>query len=389
MFLKSLIVRTRLTFKDVLKKAWWIALFSELVAIFLFYVFGDILSWFSIDRDNLQYLTQYYSIANQSETGSSQEDEDIVILDINEMGDGDDFRETFAHLLDTVCAYGPRVVGIDIWFSQPRDANADDSLRAAVRRNADKLVLATATSDGLTLFPSILDGEAGLDFGTINLAAYTSYSPSMDVGGVDVPLFSWAVARKAGADLPTDLDRFLVDYSTVDFQPLAAELFLQGTDAERLENVAGKVVLLGDTIDPKDYHETPFPVVGQKMTEGVLLHAYAIRSLLDRDHAFRKTGTLADLLICLAMTFLFAIAFVCFVNWTEQFRDRRTLYACLLVSRPLLLILANILVWFLALHGLTLPLRLVPNVVLYMLSVLLINTFNDAITHLFSLNETK
>ena len=383
--------KSHMSFWQVAKKAALIALCSVTLALGLYFVFqGLFLRVLSIDRDNLQYLKYYYNHVNDSQVARSVQDQ-VVIINTQELGDGLDARKNIAQLLDTICEHDPLVVGVDLLFSSDKDTLSDAYLKSVVRKYADKIVLASGLENGNTLLPNIFDNDPSLHFGLVNLPSYSSYSPSVEVDGTEYPRFSYLISQIAHPDQKIDFKHFLVNYTPKDFEPNSALLFLEGTDAQKDEDVSGKVVLIGDTDNAKDYHESPFKLDGGEWTQGIYLHAYALYSLLNPEsYAMKKVGLPGDILICFVMCFLFSLAFVFIINAVDKIKkERRKGYYVYLFFKPLFLILANFLIWLICYVCLTKPFRLVPNVVFYMVSTFLINNFNDLITNAFKIKKDE
>ena len=377
--------RAHMPFWKIVKKAALIAFFSVLLALVLTGFLGKyILPLLSIDGDNLQYLKHYYDNVNKSQTKGRTQDR-IVILNIEEFGDGLGVRKKIAQLIETVCEHDPLVVGVDILFSGEKEPEADSCLKAVVKKYADKIVLASGSPDGKNLLPNIFDNDPSLNFGLINLPEYTSFRPTMEVNGAEIPRFPYLISRIAQPDQEIDFDRFMVNYSPREFNAESAIWFLDGTDAEKDADVAGKIVLIGETENIKDYHQNPFKIGGSDWTQGIYLHAYALYSLLNPEtDALHRMSWPANLAICYLMCFLFSIAFVVLFDWVDRKKQSsRFGYPCYLIAKPLLLIVANVAIWFICYLCFTRPFRYVPHVVLYMVSTFLINTFNDFITYTF------
>ena len=377
--IKQAIARQRARKRSKFAKAWAVTWRAVLAAIILYFPLGRYLPYIGIDRDNSFYLSHYYNEVNKEYTAA--EGEDVITIINTQYLDDETARKDIADVIKAVCALNPKAVGVDIRFPSHKDSASDAYLKAVVRANRDKVVLAQAVHNG-ELMPSIFAVDS-IQYGLTNLPGYAKYDPYMTVGEKRYPLFSYAVADVARPGGEVNFKRFLVNYSSVLFDSFNAEAFLGSSVDVQRRLIDGKVILIGDIDHAKDYHDTPFLIEGQNYMGGLYLQAYAVYSLVDKDRALKKLPFMLNLLFCCFFCYVFALLFVTLTD--EKLISKVKFFSkCPGVFHficPLLLILADFLVFWICHKTLTVKAGLIPDVVLYMIAVLLINTFDDFVSN--------
>ena len=155
-------------------KAALVALIAVIFSLLLYFPLGRFLPFIGIDRDNSFYISHYYNSRNKDRAEADGEDI-ITIIDTQHLNDVTE-RKDIADVIKAVCALNPKAVGVDIRFPFPKDSASDSYLKAVVRANRDKVVLAQAKYND-AFMPSIDVGDS-IRFGLTNLPEYTKYEPS-------------------------------------------------------------------------------------------------------------------------------------------------------------------------------------------------------------------
>ena len=360
-------------------KALCVSSLAVLFALVLYYPLGSLLPYIGVDRNNSFYINKYYSRINKSKVDAVNQ-EAITVINTQSFNDND-ARSSIADLLCAVCKNNPLAVGVDIRFTSRRDSINDEKLINTIRRFSHQIVLAQASHGG-EILPSILP-EDSLIFGITNLPDYYSFIPFTSVNGISKPLFSYQLSTVAGAEDNQKLDHFLVNYASRSFNSINATKFLAASVDIQQDLVCGKVVIIGDIDNAKDYHYSPFPIQGDNWSPGVLLHAYATYSLLVRKDSLKTWPLWANFLLCFLLCSIFAYVFVSLFDKLTYGKSAliERHYTIFTLIRPVSLLLIDGAIYFVCLYLLTLPFGIIPDVVLYMISVLLINFFNDFVTN--------
>ena len=365
--------------KNPFIKALYVTLLAVFISIILYYPLNALLPRLGIDNNNSFYIEHYYNYINKSATKTTQQK--LITVINTQHFDENSARDKIADLIGAICESNPLAVGIDILFSTAKDSVIDSKLKKSIYQHSDKIVLAKARQ-GNTLLPSIFDNDS-LNFGLINLPDYYTYKPQTEVNGEILDYFSYKIFKLTKPNQAINFKRFIVNYSQISFNSINGTAFLNASKEVQKGFIDGKIVLLGDTNNAKDYHPTPFLIQGQEWNQGIFLHAYAIQSLLDRTTAFRTLSPWLNLCICFFFCYLFTLSFVLLFddNTIEKCPFLKKHKPTYLLLCPFFLILLDQLIFIICFRLLTLPKRIIPDVVLYMISVLLIKTFNDFVTN--------
>ena len=212
-------------------------------------------------------------------------------------------RKAWAKIIEKLCASGAKVIGIDVIFATPSNFGVEDDIvcRDTIKIHENSLVLAATYKPGaddagseLLLPNETLQG--GLDdfkdmIGIANFD-YTSggtirHTFSEIVTGqtqTDLYTFASLIAKKAGHQVPTRPEAFLINfaggpesYKVIDLY----KLFYSKTWNDELQKgkvFENKIVLIGASASAfQDFHNTPFGVM-----PGIIIHANVVSNYIDR-----------------------------------------------------------------------------------------------------------
>lgn len=233
-------------------------------------------------------------------------DDRIVIVDIGRAG-----RDEIAEGLSLLSLCGPKAIGVDVNFA---DTTGNDSaiLEAIAANPGIVLPLGLAEKDNGRFIADetpFFYGMDGLDvnYGAINLpstdtkATIREYAVGFRTDNGTVPSFVAALARLSSPEAAGKLHERgenlgVTAYHSRDFRTVKlAEI------EQNAEQFADKTVLLGSLDDASDMHATPI----NSYMPGVLLHAYALATVLDGTW-YEKTSALFDymaaILVCLIIS---------------------------------------------------------------------------------------
>lgn len=265
-------------------------------------------------------------------------------------------RGLIARIVKALDGLGARVIGLDLLFDQPTEADKDALLLETFRFTRASLVLGgaderSALSPRRRQWQSAFLARAGQPFGFFNLrydvreAAATHVvrnRAAAHAGSQFKMSFAEALARRAGAAemmngrrIPwlrapeSGADTFIsLDADAV----LAADQDPDGVMARALEQqLHGRVVLVGADLEGRDRHPTPLSLVTGEDLLGVSIHAQILAGLLDR-------RTLSDLEVPAVAALGGIAAFLgTLIGW---FAARSRLVLTLLVSCGTLFVMA-------------------------------------------------
>ncbi len=334
-----------------------IAFFISVAIVFLFK--GYLSKRFA--GDPYKYFRYYYDFVNYVPEGVPEfpAEEEIIIIDAHDSSLGT--RDGIARLLDSLDAWGPRAVGLDVIFPRTNESTRreDSLLTDAVRRFSAPLVVAARRQDRDSLEHSFFTRPAKLKYGTVNAQSFYSFSPCDSVKGCAVPKMVVLLAREA-----CPRDKSISRDETVQIVNYTNRLLRRIDRWEQLSRsvVNGKIILIGDCRDDKDRVDLPFKLEGGYVCSGVVVNAYQLASLIHPERAFRPMPVGLSVFIC----FLLILAYSFFTCCMDRFKGRsRALKALFLMAGPFLVIGLE----FLTLWGLVIIIKLkniVPNLALFM-----------------------
>ena len=341
-----------------------------------------------IDSDNSLYVNYIYNRLNKdvnrfnSADPSDNQRDTIVIIQTDGIV-GSDARKNMANLISSICESEPKCLGIDIRFKYSMDSISDALLIKSIYDNRNKIVVAQTVHQN-EIVPSILSLDS-VSYGMSRLSKVARYDTCLMHKNENHPSFTYQIYKKVKNERLSDIDFnvFKVNYTSRYFTVITAEQFLDSDEESRKEDVGNKVVLMGDLESPLDFHYVPFLIEGQNGLPGVRLHAYALNSLLNPQDSYESMPLWLTIIFCVILSFFFSSIFL-FLNNPVNFKIKninkyKWLY---LFIKPLItFFIANIIIFVVCYCFITKPFFVIPDIVLFMIVVLLINTFSDLISY--------
>ncbi|GAB4093998.1 hypothetical protein GCM10028786_29250 [Flaviaesturariibacter terrae] len=254
---------------------------------------------------------------------ASPSDSAIVLVNIDTAG-----RATLTHYLERLKELHTRAVGLDVIFEEPRDSATDAALGSAMSALPNLVTSYSLEEDGHHTVVHDRFANAGRNKGFVNFVGEDTgviryFTPFVHEEHETYTAFAAALSKVADPGAyevlearghETEIinytrrqDEFVVLDAEALFDPASAGLFAQ------------KIVLLGDvTTDPNNFvdrHFTPLNhrVVGKSWPDmsGVVVHANALRTILDRDYINRVPGWI-NWLIAIVLCWLMSALFIRF-----------------------------------------------------------------------------
>ena len=227
-------------------------------------------------------------------------------------------RAELGFLIETVNAYKPKVIGLDIYFEGEREPEKDSILREAFRKTKNLVAVSVADTvdHHITIRENYFDdvlstrGYANLvgeDIGTIR-----SYAPFEEVDGKNYPQITSAIVKEFDQSAYKKLEKRNKDVETINYTRAVNnedkkkyqvvepdDLFNNNVDSNLLKD---KIVLMGyiNLNDPNDIEDKKFTPMNHKFYGkqhpdmfGVVVQANIISMVLDGNYIKKMPKWLA------------------------------------------------------------------------------------------------
>lgn len=213
-------------------------------------------------------------------------DDKIVIVPIDTMS-----RKRICQLVEDISLCNPKVIGLDVFFSFPMEG--DDYL-LDVLRNTSGLVAAIGgiedNKNVMVLNDSyILDSLPYSNRGIVNMNVRRRYHvvrdfiPYYQTNRGTINHFALAIAAQAAPE-KAKCARDYYEYNNVPvpiyYPSREFEVIEPGEIIERIDDLDGKIVLIGALHDPQDIFVTPT----NDTMPGIMVHAYALSTILSEQY---------------------------------------------------------------------------------------------------------
>ena len=282
-----------------------------------------ILSWFAtrfINKailDNMtdgksRYLNFYYNYHNAFRpelNGVHRGFEDLILIDASvlENGSGHE-RAAIARLIDTVVSCNPASIGLDLLFPKSVEISGEEDglLTQAVLRAKDKLVVAARNYTLDSLHHSFFTLPTGVEYGTVNGQSFYGFEMSDKINdSTIVEKFVVKLARKGGYLAPEEeLKDGIVDYRSRD----CARQIIKNRELLTKSRIEGKIVLIGEFDDSRDFVNLPFRIDGDSCMAGSSILAYQLSSIMGPGRMIHRASEKTSFWVnCIALLFLSAI----------------------------------------------------------------------------------
>lgn len=258
-------------------------------------------------------------------------DTNIVVINI-----GDANREEIAMLIEKTASYEPKVMGLDVTFSGPRDPEQDSLLREVITKNSN-LVLAvkyqTDTTDKLIATENYFLTESSA-FGYVNfpsedketVRAYFPFKSDDKDKNLVLPSFTSTLLKlyneEAYKKIEKKIDKKLViNYTRAVTERKKQYLVIEPedlmTDNIDTSSIKGKIALLAYVnIDPNNIEDKKFTPMNEKFAgkstpdmNGIFVHANIISMALEKNY-IKKVPLWVNILIAIIVCWLHMSFFV-------------------------------------------------------------------------------
>lgn len=268
--------------KGIIKEALKVNAFTLVVFALLYFFCNGLFSLFSTGQDGEWLLSQYVTLKNNGR--SPVYEENILICTIA----GVNSRDSIAAIIERLNGYNPLAIGCDIIFSRASGIDSLQSLhlKQAVEGNSRIVVAQRPVLDGLGRLSSVEESifENSIA-GDVTVYSDGCHFRETYIEGQKFVSFSSLVAETAVGNIEYPSEKYAINYTNRYFPVL-------GIDDICREDVEGKIVLLGDTEDLRDYVDLDFATADHRFHEtlatskrvpGIFLHAYAVATMINGD----------------------------------------------------------------------------------------------------------
>lgn len=232
----------------------------------------------------------------------------IAIVD---MGIGG--RQEIAEVLEILSLCGPKVVGLDINFEEPKE---DDSRLLMALQSVTNLVLplgVTPEGDHFRIDdrPFFYEEIPEVTYGIVNIPTATAkssvreYAVQFPMGKDSIPSFVTAIAEFYDPSAVEELISRGNKVETTTYHSKQYKIYTPDELADKAEEFTDKIVLIGSMADAVDMHPTPI----NSYVPGLMIHANALSTLLDREW-YTTIPRYADYILAFVMCFLIVLSTV-------------------------------------------------------------------------------
>lgn len=311
------------------------------------------------------YMNTYFSLRNSSP--KECHDSTICIIDIK---DSYSSRSDIAEVVWTLAAHKPKLICLDMTFAEGQSNDEKMSLHLldtlSQIRHSTPLVAVSYKGNENEVKQSYFTDTLNLEYGLSDFLGFHPYVPSID----NHYRISAKVAQMAGMNLDLLPKNMVINYREKIFRQIP---IFEKDDLAHLPDLKDKILLLGQRNVPDDMHTTPFVIDQKRQIPGIDIVAYEVSTLLAdrrspdyglfRHYQFCGTGLNLFLFMLMSLFFFLPYHFVRKLLNNHQIWLQWVKFVLLILAEYLILRACFVFTdWFF----------LIPNLVLFMLSTLLV-----------------
>lgn len=259
-----------------------LATIMSLGLTYAFYIVLDfnVFDYLSEQDNEADVVNLFYRIGNSSglHHRAAPFEPDVVIFDL----EGETSRSRIADALARINALSPCRIVVDVIFPEAATIPPaeTDSLRRAVLACGPRLVTACRVNDNGEVEHSFYTEPLGVISGAANNSLFYCRP---EVGAPDGGMLPALAYVATDARLERRTDRY------VNFRDRSFDTWnFAGLAKLRAEDVTGKIVIVGDLKDRRDYKDLSFPVGGSTRVAGAVILAHTVATILDDDWIVRS-----------------------------------------------------------------------------------------------------
>lgn len=273
-------------YKGFLSNLIGILLFSLILANVSLPDFSSLSSFNPAERNVDFCSTDFYQMVADKRSEKVLDDR-IVIVPIDILS-----RMEIKQLLEDISLCNPQAIGMDVFFQFPMEG--DDGLLDVLQHTSGLITpmgVIPHASDTLEIIDAyLLDSLQLGSRGIVNMNIARRYhvvrdfKPFYQTSRGEVPHFVLALARESAPDVVENWRKQNEGNFTapigIDFASREFEIIDSDEVLERIDDIEGKIVLLGAVKDTQDIHITPI----DDSMPGILIHAHALSTVLRQNY---------------------------------------------------------------------------------------------------------
>lgn len=264
----------------------------------------------SVVLNKFNITDSYFEIMNQNADEVMDFNDDVVLFDISNCYDRAEIADGIQRLYDC----GAKVIALDVIFGpNGRDTIANDSLQRTIARckNVIAACRMVPNYDTFVKEESYFVKETGCVEACVNVENETvrTFSRTLQFGDTTLSTYVHEIIKMAYPDIyekweerPNNTE--LINYKQTLFNKIHiyAPLFP--------EEVEGKIFLMGDFADLRDFHEIPVKIDGSRRICGTTIHGYSISTLTKEGRLIDNMSDRDALILGLIISFIFCVIYV-------------------------------------------------------------------------------
>lgn len=268
--------------------------------------------------NNFSITDTYFEIMNSNSDEMMDVNSDVVFYDIS----GCYSRAEIAGGIQRLHDMGAKVIALDVIFGpNSRDTLANDSLVRVISRckNVIAACRMVPSYDSFIKEESFFVKETGCVEACVNVEneVVRNFNKTLTFGDTTLSTYVHEIIKMAYPEVydmweKRETDTELINYKQTFFNKIHIY------DNPFPEEVEGKIFLMGDFQDLRDFHEIPVKIDGSRRICGTAIHGYSISTLTKPDRLIDNMTETHALLLGLAITFLFCVIY-CWLN--EEYND--------------------------------------------------------------------
>lgn len=264
----------------------------------------------SVVLNKFNITDSYFEIMNQNADEVMDFNDDVVLFDISNCYDRAEIADGIQRLHDC----GAKVIALDVIFGpNGRDTIANDSLQRTIARckNVIAACRMVPNYDTFVKEESYFVKETGCVEACVNVEneIVRTFSRTLQFGDTTLSTYVHEIIKMAYPDIyekwearPDNTE--LINYKQTLFNKIHIynPLFP--------EEVEGKIFLMGDFADLRDFHEIPVKIDGSRRICGTTIHGYSISTLTKEGRLIDNMSERDALILGLIISFIFCVIYV-------------------------------------------------------------------------------
>lgn len=272
----------------------------------------------SVAIGNFTMTDTYFQIMNDNSEEVMDMNKDIVLYDIS----GCYSRSEIAFGIQRLHDLGAKAIALDVIFGpNSQDTLANDSLQRVVGRckNVIAACRMVPNYDGFVKEESYFVQPTGCVEACVNVENETvrSFSKTLTFGDTTLSTYAHEIIKMAYPETYEMWEKRSENSEIINYKQTFFEK-IHIYDDLYPEDVQGRIFLMGDFQDLRDFHAIPVKINGSRRICGTTIHGYSISTLTMQGRLINDMTETHALLVGLLITFIFCVCY-CWLN--EVYND--------------------------------------------------------------------